>query len=284
MAKRQYIIYSDESDRKGRLFSNFFGGALLLARDREAISDVLDAKKSELNLFSELKWQKVTEAYLEKYVEFVDTYFDFVETGRIKIRVMFTQNIYRPIGLTKEQEDSEYFRLYYQFIKHAFGIKYCNPNNLDKIYFSLLPDQIPDTAEKVNKFKDFASKIPHTKDMAAYNVFIPRDQIVDVDSKNHVILQGLDIILGSMSTKLNEKFKEKPYGQRRRGKRTIAKERLYRHINGRVRQIYKNFNIGVSTGQPNGPIDRWDHPYRHWLFKPKSFATDPKRAAPPNPT
>lgn len=284
MAKRQYTIYSDESDRKGRVFSNFFGGALLLTRDRQAISDLLDEKKAELNLHSELKWQRVTDNYFEKYIEFIDYYFGFVETSRIKIRIMFTQNINRPAGLTKEQLENQYFHLYYQFIKHAFGIKYCNPNLLDKVYFSIMPDQIPDTVEKVDNFKGYVSNIPHTKDMAAYNVFIPRDQIVDVDSKDHVILQGLDIILGSMSAKLNEKFMEKPADQRRRGKRTVAKEKLYKHINARIRGIYRNFNVGVSTGQANGPTDRWDHPYRHWLFKPKNLETVENHAAPPAST
>ena len=60
MAKRHYIIYSDESDRKGKYFSNFFGGVLLKAEDREDIEALLSAKKIELNLNQEVKWEKVT--------------------------------------------------------------------------------------------------------------------------------------------------------------------------------------------------------------------------------
>jgi len=48
MAKRHYIIYSDESDRKGKYFSNFFGGVLLKAEDREEIDALLREKKTEL--------------------------------------------------------------------------------------------------------------------------------------------------------------------------------------------------------------------------------------------
>lgn len=274
MAKRNYIIYSDESDRSGRIFSNFFGGVLLKSSDREIISNVLNGKRFDLNLDGELKWSKVSEAYLEKYIEFMEIYFSFVRTGRLKVRIMFTQNAYRPAGLSREQKDSEYFFLYYQFFKHAFGIRYCNPNSIDRVYFSIFPDQIPDSREKIERFRDFVCQIPHRRDMNALNVFIPRDQIADVDSKNHVILQGLDVILGSMSAKLNEKLTEKPEGARIRGRRTRAKEKLYKFINRQIREIYPNFNVGISTGTANGKSDRWHHPYRHWNFRPHRYVYD----------
>ena len=38
------------------------------------------------------------------------------------------------------------------------------------------------------------------------------------------------------------------------------------------------FNIGVSTGQPEGPINRWTHPYRHWRFVPTEYEIDASRA------
>ncbi len=40
------------------------------------------------------------------------------------------------------------------------------------------------------------------------------------------------------------------------------------YINAKIREIYPDFNIGIST-----PIkeesDRWFQIYRHWSFKPK---------------
>lgn len=288
MAKRHYIIYCDESDKKGRYFSNFYGGALINARDQEVITRLLDEKKVKLGLTSEIKWQRVTSQYLDLYAEFIRYYFEFVSTGRIKIRIMFKQNIHRPVGLSREHRENEYFFLYYQFLKHAFGIKYSNPNLIDKVYFSVLPDQIPDTHEKVSRFKDFVSMIPHRRSMSAYNVFMPRDQITDVDSKKHAIMQGLDVILGAMASKLNGKLLEKPEGSRVRGKRTIAKEKLYKHINKEIRNIYPNFNVGVSTGQANGPTDKWTHPYRHWNFVSRTSVLDSslgrKGLAPLEPT
>jgi hypothetical protein len=40
------------------------------------------------------KWEKVTANYLEKYKEFISYYFTFVATSRLRVRLMFTQNIH----------------------------------------------------------------------------------------------------------------------------------------------------------------------------------------------
>lgn len=106
------------------------------------------------------------------------------------------------------------------------------------------------------------------------NLSIAYDQIAEIESHRHNILQCLDIVLGSMSFRLNDKHKEKPEGSRKRGKRTIAKEKLYQHINRRIRQLYPYFNIGISTGLKDGKANRWHHPYRHWLFIPKHSKFD----------
>ncbi|GGN63262.1 hypothetical protein GCM10011349_47660 [Novosphingobium indicum] len=102
-----------------------------------------------------------------------------------------------------------------------------------------------------------------------------------------MILQGLDLILGSMCSRLNEKLTAKPPGKKVRGKRTRAKEKLYKVINKEIRSIYPGFNVGVGTACHYGPSDRWTHPYRHWLFMPTNYEMDRalgKKAAPRKPT
>src|SRR3954464_4959405 len=112
----------------------------------------------------------------------------------------------------------------------------------------------------------------HLSGLSGYAVFqrerirIKTAGITEVDSQDHVILQAVDVVLGAMQFRLNELHKEKLPGKRRRGKRTKAKERVYKHINARIRAIYPHFNIGTSTGQCEGRQVRWNHPYRHWCF------------------
>lgn len=151
--KRQYLIYADESHRKGKFYSNFYGGALVNYKKIDYINNKLNLKKEELGLFSEVKWTKVTEQYLDKYIELINYFFEFVKSNNIKIRIMFRQNAQVPQNLTRIQEEKEYFLLYYQFIKHAFGIDYCNFNQKDRIILKLYFDKLPDTKKKNREFK-----------------------------------------------------------------------------------------------------------------------------------
>lgn len=268
MPRNNYIIYCDESVDKGRYYSHFYGGVLIDARHRESVSNLLNQEKVRLNLKSELKWTKISTAYEGKYIEFIDKYMDLIEQNILKCRIMFTQNMFKTPALTEYQIDNQYFLLYYQLIKHAFGLRYSNPATLDEVYVSIYLDDVPDSREKFEDFKDYIHSLWMYPIFRPNKIFIPRENITDVRSHEHVIMQGLDIILGAMQFRLNDMHKIIPEGKRYRGKRTRAKERVYKHINSRIRQIYPNFNIGISTGTNGNTANRWLHPYRHWKFVP----------------
>lgn len=270
--KRQYIIYADESHRKGKYYSNFYGGALVNYCELEKISNQLNNKKNELGLLGEVKWTKVTEQYLDKYIGLIDFFFKFVNSNKVKIRIMFRQNANVPQNLSREHEEKEYFLLYYQFIKHAFGIDYCNPNENDQVILKMYFDKLPDTKKKNKEFKGYIYSLNDF--FCINNVHIFNEDIAEVDSKNHIILQCMDIILGAMNFKLNDMDKEKMPDSNRRGKRTIAKEKLYKNILKNIKENYKNFNIGVSTSTRGDYTNNWKDPYRHWCFKSKNSVFD----------
>lgn len=272
----EYLIYCDESVSKGKYFSNFYGGALVRSRDLMLVEQKIKACRDRLHLHQEMKWSKVTAQYLEKYIELIDVFFDLIADDRIKIRIMFTQNIYRPVNLTAEQADNEYFLLYYQFIKHGFGLGFANSIESSEIHrVRLYLDRLPDTREKVAQFKRYLVGLNDYRQFRLGKVYIDPNQIAEIESHDHSVLQGLDIVLGSMQFRLNDVYLEKPEGSRVRGKRTIAKEKLYKHINRRIRQIYPRFNIGVSTSTHSDPSNRWQQPYRHWLFIPSDHDLNP---------
>src|ERR1700722_16977807 len=114
---RRYIIYCDESKNKGRFYSNFYGGALIEAADRVQIEAAL--VKAKEGVKGEAKWTKVTEQDEAGYIAFASKFLELVDSGLIKMRVMFTQNIHSTDHIEYEP-DAKYFKLYYQFIKHAF--------------------------------------------------------------------------------------------------------------------------------------------------------------------
>ncbi|MFQ6035990.1 MAG: DUF3800 domain-containing protein [Sedimentisphaerales bacterium] len=263
----EYIIYCDESEKSGSRYSNFYGGALVRSQGIQEVINRLERKKHELNLYREVKWQKVTKHYLDKYRSLMDEFFNLIRKDKVKLRIMFTSNVFQPESLQPYHREHEYFILYYQFIKHAFGLRYSNEGNNPinvRIYF----DKLPDTIEKRELFKDFVYGINRWPEFKRAQIRILRDQLAEVVSHKHVVLQCLDIVLGAMQFRLNNKHKIKPPGAKRRGKRTIAKEKLYKHINAKIRGIYPRFNVGITTGLQGDIANRWKHSYRHWLFVP----------------
>lgn len=121
MAK-EYFLYCDESVEKGKFYSDFYGGALVESIHYDEIIKQLTEKKNQLNLFKEVKWNKVSSAYLDKYIALIDAYFEFIKVGKIKIRIMFRQSAFEAINLTDDQKDNGFFLLYYQFYKTCFWI------------------------------------------------------------------------------------------------------------------------------------------------------------------
>ena len=201
MQEITYRIYADESVSNGKYYSNFYGGALAKVTDIQDIEKALNNKKEELNLYGEIKWIKVTENYLDKYIEMINLFFSFIKEGKIKVRIMFAQNAYVSDGLTKEQTDNEYSILYYYFLKDAFVIKYSNPTPYKtKVNFSLYLDDLPCSKEQKEIFK--RSLLRNNAGFKQNNVEIT--EFVEIDSKKHVIQQCMDIILGYMNFKLND--------------------------------------------------------------------------------
>lgn len=209
---------------------------------------------------------------LEAYKKIIDAFFEEILADKMKVRIMCRQNAHVPMNLTAEHREHEYFLLYYQFIKNAFGFDQLSPAG--QIHLRFFFDQFPDKIEKVELFKDHIVKLQDRKFKEA-RLAIRREDINEARSHDHTILQCLDIVLGSMAFRLNDKHKIKPEGSRIRGKRTIAKEELYKHIRKNICKLKPNFNIGMSTAGTEKYPNRSDLPYAHWIFRPRDFKYEP---------
>ena len=265
---KQYLIYTDESFISGSYYSNFYGGALVDYTQLQKINSILNRKKEELHLNAEIKWSKMSPTYLNKYIQMIDLFFYLIKIGKIRIRIMFRQNARIPsVPLTKEKYDNQYYLLYYQFIKNAFGFDYCPDNKVKlKLYF----DQFPDKRDKSLEFKEHVLFLNNL----FTNIIIQPEDVVEINSKDHVIQQCMDIILGSINFRLNDLYLRKDPVSNKRGKTTIAKEKLYKVILHHIQEIHPNFNIGVSTNYGSDKLNIWLDPYRHWAFTPKNSYLD----------
>lgn len=271
-------IWLDESDKKGQYYSNFYGGILIKSDD---LDDVLSQARDlfqEKGIWEEIKWQKVNKHTYEAYLSVVDFIFRILAENKAKIRIFFRNNQNKPINLTEEQRRNEFTILYYEFIKNAFGLQYCDmPDGLKDV--SLYLDEIPASGSQIAEFRHFLVNLNDDSGFKRNGIKFHESRIVEVKSDEEIPLQLLDLILGAMCFRLNNKHLIKDPITGKRGIRTKLKERLYKYINKKIRELRPNFNIGISTGI-NSYSDKWTHPYRHWSFVPKAHTVDSSMSKP----
>ena len=189
-----FLIYCDESEDKGEFYSNFYGGALVKSSDRQRVEAVLEEAKGDL-AGHEFKWTKVKPDNEARYIEFARALFGLIHDGSIKLRIMFTQNINQPSQDAEHDEENRYFLLYYQFLKHAFGLQHRNEHEDEDIFVAVYLDEVAHKNEKFDVFKDYLSGLTKFPPFRYSGVSIPKDTIASVDSRDHVILQAVDVIL-----------------------------------------------------------------------------------------
>lgn len=261
--KAEYIIYADESDSKGEYFSHFYGGLILPNSFEAKANEVLEQVKARNNLHGELKWQKITANYLDKYKDFTSAFLDLIESGNVRICIMFTDNRIEPEGLTSEHRRSSFMILYYQFARHAFGLRSANPGHkFDQVNVRFRFDELPDRTAAHAAFTGYIRGLPTVPEWKKAKLHIPDDGFAEVDSKAHLLMQGLDIVLGAACFWINRKYEENPAG-----KRTRAKVEIANLIFDRIRQLIPGFDPFQSTQRPVKGY--WRAPYRHWCFVPK---------------
>ena len=266
-------IWLDESDKKGEFYSNFYGGLLINSNDYTDIINEAQSLVDSLNLNGEeIKWQKVNGFTFEKYKKIVDLIFQLLSSGKAKIRIFFKHNQYEALSLGEIHKRDEFFILYYEFIKHAFGLQYCD-YPIDERYIRLFFDDIPARGERINDFKRYLLGLNDIKEFKTNGLKIRQNDILEVNSSEHLLLQFLDLILGAMCFRLNNKHKVKQEDTGKRGKRTIIKEKFYKYIYSKISELKPRFNPGESTGLIDFS-DRWTQTYRHWSFKPNNYVRD----------
>lgn len=271
-AEHELILFSDESVAKGKFYSNFYGGVLVGASQFQRVNLALQAVKDRSHLTSEVKWSKVTPQWLDGYKALIDCFFSEIEAQNLMVRIMFRQNALTVPTLTEKHLDNEYFLLYYQFIKHAFGLDTLT-TPADSLRLRLYFDQFPHTKVKVEAFKGYLLRLQESKFKNSPLKLDPQD-ITEVRSHDHILLQCLDVVLGAMAFRLNDLHKERQPGSRLIPKRTKAKLALYQHILSCIHRIKPRFNIGVSTAPTERYPDRRHLPYAHWAFQPKNAEYD----------
>lgn len=259
----RYVIVCDESTRKGNKYSYFFGGALLKESSYAKISEVLSLY-SNAKLPGEVKRTKITLNNCKNYIELLDLFFTYIQSGQIKARIMFSPN--KSLERIPKTENETYSKFYYLFIRHAFSIFYIQQD----ISLRLIFDELPETLAARRKFKYYLEKNLNSihKDN---KVVIAAKDIEEVNSEKHPILQCVDVLTGLVDFALNCTPSD------RQTKRGAAKWELWKFILKKIEEIHPDFSI-IETTNPLYSKKGWLDPYKHFIYKKK------KNKAPVIPT
>ncbi len=255
--RHNVIIVCDESVQKGvRNYSYFYGGALVEEEEYQYISSLLNLTKASVGLH-EMKRTKITEKNYQDYIFVLQLFFTFVKSGKVKMRVMFSPN--NQLLVLPKSENSSYFKFYYTFIRNAFSLFYTNFN----IRLRLLFDELPDSTVENDRFKTALRRHMGRPNKFGNIVYTKKRFIEEVDSKNHPILQCVDVVTGVIESELNMESGVEM------SKRLKAKLKVFEFISNQIQDIHENF-VMTETTYPIFAQKGFNDPYKHFVYKRKA--------------
>lgn len=145
----------------------------------------------------------------------------------------------------------QYFELYFKFIISAFGLEHSNPYREYRT-LRINFDRLPHIDDAIFQFKHRLYDLNGTDILQNVNLHIPMDNVSEVNSQDHVVIQGMDVLLGGWNFLLNEK-QVFPIGRK-----TFAKNHLNTCMQGRI----SNMNYQINNKGKN----LWDSPFIQKLF------------------
>lgn len=194
-----FEVYCDESGlealtRKDAHRYTAIGGIWLPADFRDAFKTEINAIKEKHNVKGELKWQKVSPAYIDLYTEIINYFFDKSE---LRFRVIIIESItVDNIRFNDKDAELGFYKFYYQLLHHwIFDF------NSYKIFIDY----------KVNRNKGRVNILKKVLD--ASNLTSDIIQVQALPSDESVGIQIADILTGLVSSKFNNEFSGKAKGR-----------------------------------------------------------------------
>lgn len=274
----RFEICADEAWTHGAAIPNrywcFLGGLFGTESESDALETALRKRLDAASHKAEVKWQGTTPVTLDLYCDLVDLFFDVVCSSALAYRQVFLDRSFVHVPAPGEPKRSSLdvqFLLYYQFIKHHFGLEHLPAASVDEPHEILLRlDNHSSQKHKAN-LETFVAGLP--AQIARPDL---RFSTTYVNSNKFRRLQVCDLVMGAAGFDGNKQHLRREPGQRGMTKRQKARHALARHVYDRLRQIDANergtkvFHWFESTGGSTNTMDRLTNSVRIWKFVPTS--------------
>ena len=189
----KFEIYCDESglealsNKQAHAYTGI-GGIWIPADQRTALKEGIGAIKSKYTIHGELKWQKVSPAYIDLYKEIVDFFFN---AGYIRFRVILVEaEKVDHIRFNSADAELGFYKFYYQLLQHwIFDF------NEYVVFADLKQDRNKGRLKELEKVLDNANLTSDIK------------QVQGLPSHESLGIQLADILTGMVTAKFNKEYK-----------------------------------------------------------------------------
>jgi hypothetical protein len=278
---RIYELCADEAWTHGSTPPNrywcFFGGVFGLEADLGRLESALLRVRGCEGRSVEVKWSNVSRMTLPLYFALVDEFFRHLRELPIHYRQTFLDRAYVAAPVEGDEPASDLdtqFKICYQFLKHAFGLRYLPlaQDGRDQIFIRL---DNHSSQEHTGRLKQFAQELPR---------YLNRpDLAVDVsfvNSKKHLRMQLCDVLMGAAGSHGNKMHLRRQDGQRGMSEKQKVRHELATYVYGAMRRFDADvrgssaFNWFATTGSEGNLANRLNHKLRFWKFKPTVYRRD----------
>ncbi|MZQ48796.1 MAG: DUF3800 domain-containing protein [Bacteroidales bacterium] len=190
-----FEVYCDESGlealtRKDAHNFTAIGGIWMPAEFRNTFKTEINAIKEKHKVKGELKWQKVSPAYLNLYTDIINYFFDKPEL-RFRVIIIESKTVDN-IRFNDKDAELGFYKFYYQLLHHWI---------FDFNTYNIFIDY------KVNRNKGRVNVLKKVLD--ASNIISDVQQVQALHSHESVGIQLADILTGLVASKFNNEFSSK---------------------------------------------------------------------------
>jgi Protein of unknown function (DUF3800) len=237
-----YHIYSDESNTTTGNFM-IIGGIIFPAQDEKSIIQGITDKTTSMGLVKEIAWGSLSNSNLDRYFELFKYIFKLIDEGKICLKMIIVpKNQYNNKKYNNFKENP-FYKMYFQLLYHKFCKTWYKANK--EALFKIFPDE-KSSNQSLLDLKIYLNN--HIRNNLSEGGLVL--EIVPQVSKNSIIIQMIDLVIGCYGNYSNNLYKD--------DNASIAKkEFIYR-----VQCYFKMDDFTITTPSSNNRFEVWN-------FKPK---------------
>ncbi len=278
---KTYEIYADEAWTHGAVPRNrywcFLGGIFGPESQISKLETDLKEIKKAAGHKLEIKWANVSTFSTPFYTALLDKFFEHISASDIKYRQLFLDRKYiriQPPGEARLTDLDVQYKVYYQFLKHHFGLEYLPlaKTTFDRVFIRL---DAHSSVDHTTSLRTFTEKLP-----VLLNRTDLQFDVSFVDSKKHLSLQVCDVIMGAAGSYGNKMHLRREEGRKRMTEKQKCRVKICKYIYEKLKAIDKAdrgsgaFNWFESTGIGSNPANKLTNKIRIWKFIPGTYRID----------